>query len=229
MTVETQVTDVTATGNGVAFVFSFSPLVIFKTSELVVTRVVTATGVETPVPLGTGATDFAVTSPTTFPALGATGSITYPADSSTALPATDKLVMKRVLVIEQQTKLNNQSAYFPKILETALDKITMRLLQLQELIDRAVKLPIGFTGVVGEADTPVANKFLRRNATNNGYEHVAITTTTATASDATPQEVSTSIGAAGTGANFSRDDHVHKQPTRTLAAQRLALFQHGGI
>ncbi len=209
MTVETQVTDVTATGNDVAFVFSYSPLVIFKASELVVTRVIIATGVETLLVEGTGPSKYSV-SPTSFSAVGATGSITYPADSVTALPATEKLVMKRVLVIEQQTKLQNQGAYFPKVLETALDKITMRILQLQELIDRAVKLPIGFTGTIGEADTPVASGFLRRNAADTGYEHItSVSTTAASASDATPQGVALLTAAPGAIGNFSRADHAH--------------------
>ncbi len=228
MTVTTQVAKVTGLGNGVATVFSFDPIVIYASTDLEVTHVVIATGVETLLVEGTGSANYSI-SPSSFDPRGETGSVTYPADQVTPIPSTEKIVMRRALTLEQQTKLQNQGTYFPKVLETALDKIVMLLIQLDELDSRDIRLPIGFTGTIGETDSPVASLYLRRNAANDGYEHVAITTTTATASDLDPVAVSTLAADSGSGSDFSREDHVHKLPTRSLTAQRLALYNHGGI
>ncbi len=209
MTISSDIAKVTATGNDLATSFSFDPLVIYKSSDLVVTRVVIATGVETLLVEGTGADKYSV-SPTTFDVEGATGSVTYPEDEITPLPATEKLVMKVVLDLEQQTDLVNQGAYFPDTLEAQLDKLVRLTIQQQELLDRLILLPISFTGTVGEADAPVASKFLKRNAANTGYEHVSgLTTTTASASDATPQGAALLTAAPGTSEDFSRADHAH--------------------
>lgn len=228
MTVSSSLNLVTGLGNGVATVFSYSPLVIFASDQLEVTKVIIATGVETPLSEGLGAGDYSV-SPATFDPQGETGSVTFPADQVTPMPSTEKIVMRRVLPVEQTVKLQNQGTYFPKVLETALDKTIMLIAQLVERMDRSVRTPVGFSGTVGETDSPVALLYLRRNAANDGYNHVAISTTTATASDLAPQDVSPDASAAGTGADFSRDDHVHKLPARALSAQRLSLFSHGGV
>ncbi len=228
MTVSSSVNVVVGLGNGVATVFSYSPLVIFASTQLEVTKVVIATGAETPLSEGTGAANYSV-APATFDPQGETGSVTFPADAVTPMPSTEKIVMRRVLTVEQTVKLQNQGTYFPKVLETALDKLVMLVAQLTERSDRVVRLPVGFSGTVGEADSPTALLYLRRNAANDGYQHTAISTTTATASDVLPVDVSPDAAAAGTAANFSREDHVHKLPARALSAQRLSLFAHGGI
>ncbi len=228
MTVSSSLNLVVGLGNGVATVFSYSPLVIFASSQLEVTKVIIATGAQTLLAEGVGAANYSV-APATFDPQGETGSVTFPADAITPMPSTEKIVMRRVLTIEQTVKLQNQGTYFPKVLETALDKIIMLAAQLFERMDRAVLTPVGFAGTVGETDTPVALLYLRRNAANTGYQHAAISTTTATASDVLPVDVSPDAAAAGVAADFSREDHVHKLPARALSAQRLSLFAHGGV
>ncbi len=228
MTVSSSVNIVVAIGNSVATVFSYSPLVIFASSQLEVTHVIIASGVETLLAEGSGAANYSV-SPSTFDAQGETGSVTYPANAITPMPSTEKIVMRRVLTVEQTVKLQNQGTYFPKVLETALDKIIMLAAQLAERMDRSIRTPVGFAGTVGETDSPTALLYLRRNAANDGYQHAAISTTTATASDVLPVDVSPVTPLAGVAADFSREDHVHKLPARALSAQRLSLFAHGGV
>lgn len=138
MTVSTQVTDVTANGNGSATVFSFSPMVIFESRDIIVTHV-DANEVETTLTEGSGSSNYSV-SVSSYPG---TGSITYPADTVTPMPTGEKLIIKRVLKLEQGTDLENQGGYYPDVLEQQLDKFIMVDLQQQEEIDRAVKLPIG--------------------------------------------------------------------------------------
>lgn len=228
MTVSSSINLVIGLGNGVATVFSYSPLVIYASDQIEVTKVIIATGVETLLAEGSGAGDYAV-SPSTFDPQGETGSVTFPADQITPMPSTEKIVMRRVLPIEQTVKLQNQGTYFPKVLETALDKIILLTAQLAERMDRSIRTPVGFAGTVGETDAPVALLYLRRNAANDGYQHATVSTTTATASDVLPVDVSPDAALAGVAGDFSREDHVHKLPARALSAQRLSLFAHGGV
>src|SRR3990167_8899322 len=100
MTVTTQTKKVTATGNGVATTFSFSPIVMTAASNIIVTTTVIATGVETVRTQGTGATNWSTTIiEADYPT---TGSIVYPADEVTPLPSTETITIKRVLTLEQQ-------------------------------------------------------------------------------------------------------------------------------
>lgn len=147
MTVETTQTKVFATLNGVATVFSFSPLVIFKSSDLAVTLVDTS-GIETVLLEGVGPANYSV-SVSPYPG---TGSITYPAMGGAA--GNGKLVMKRVLTIEQTTDLENQGGYFADTQETALDRLTMTDLQQQEDIDRSFKFPV--SDISAPPDLPTA-------------------------------------------------------------------------
>ena len=154
MTVTNQNKKVTATGNGSATTYSFKPIVINQASELSVVTTVIATGVETIRTQGTGAGNWS-TGLTTFPA---TGSITYPADEVTPLPNTETITIKRVLVLEQQTDLENQGGYFPEVQETQYDKFVMIDLQQQEEVDRSVKVPVSTsTSVNPELPAPAAN------------------------------------------------------------------------
>jgi len=160
MTVATQTKSVTANGNDSATTFSFSPIVIFASTDLVVTRV-NAAGVETVLSEGSTSTTYSV-SVSSYPG---TGSITYPASGGTPLPTGESLVMKRVLTLEQQTDLENQGGYDAEVLETQLDKLLMIDLQQQEEIDRSMKMPIGQgASVSAELPVPVADRVLGWNS-----------------------------------------------------------------
>jgi len=142
MTVTSQTTKVTTAGNGSSFTYSFSPMVIFASTDIVVTSTVIATGVETTLVEGTGAAKYSV-GITTYPA---TGSITYPQDEVTAVASTANITVKRTLTLEQQTDLNNQGGYFADTQETQFDKLLMIDLQQQEDINRSFKLPVSYSG-----------------------------------------------------------------------------------
>lgn len=215
MTVTSQTKKISAPGNGSSFVFSFDPMVIYQASDLVVVHV-DATGAETTLSVGTGSSNYAINI-TSYPTRGTTGSITYPADSSTPMPSTERLVMKVVLTIEQQTRLANQGGYHPDVVEAALDKLTRMILQQQELVERAVLFPVSLTGVDNEATGAGANKYLKINSSATGLEWATLSVTSAGASDDTPQAISLSAANAGTDASFSRSDHVHLLPTVTVA------------
>lgn len=215
MTVEVQTTKVTFPGNDSGFIASFFPLVIYASSEMQVTHVVDATGVETLLTEGVGPTNYSVTV-SLYPG---TGSITYPADSSTPLPTGESLVMKRVLLIEQQAKLGIQGGYDPNVQENALDKQTMISLQQEEVIERSVTLPLSYDGpIVPELPAPInALYYLRINTDTSAFEWVAVTSTSAAASDVAALAVSLTAAAAGAAGDFAREDHVHLLPTVSVA------------
>lgn len=142
MTVESQTVKIIGTGNGVATTFSFSPMSIFDSTQLLVTHV-SATGVETVLLEGTGATTYAVVV-TAYPG---TGSVRYPEDAVTPLPTGQFLYIKRVLPLKQLTNLENQGGYFPSTQEDTFDKGVMLDLQQQEELDRAIKAPLSDTVV----------------------------------------------------------------------------------
>lgn len=214
MTLSTTTTKVIAAGNDSGTVFSFSPVPITVSTDLVVTHVVDSTGVETTLTEGTGSSNYSV-SVTTYPG---TGSIVYPADQVTPLPTGESLVMQRVLPLTQSTSLQNQGGYLPKNQEDVYDRLTMIDQQLDAVNDRTLRLKVSDTATdIDVART--ASKYLRWNAAADGIDAVAveITTITASASDVAPLDVSQSAAAAGTGSDLAREDHVHLQSTVTVA------------
>jgi len=177
MTLSNQTKKVTATGNGVATTFSFSPIVVFSSSDLVVVTTEIATGIETERSEGTGSTNWSIAI-TDFTNEGTTGSITYPADTVTPLPSTHTITIKRKLTIEQSADLDNQHT----ATEIALDKLAMIGLQQQEEIDRSFVFPVSYTGSVSTTlPAPVAGdggKILALNSGLTAFEYLTPNTST---------------------------------------------------
>jgi len=124
-------------GNGSATTFSFSDIIISQSSDLVVTKR-DANGTETVLTEGTGTTNYSV-SVSSYPG---TGSITYPATLGTKLASGESVAMKSVRALTQGNDLNNQGGYFADTQETMFDKLTYITQQIQEELDRAVKIPV---------------------------------------------------------------------------------------
>lgn len=212
MTISTTVNKVVAPGDGAKFQFSFDPFVVQQPAtgvdhDLVVYRVTSAGAVST-LTEGTGSTNYSV-QVTSYPG---TGQITYPATGSGFLPTGDYLVIKRKAPLLQATKLDNRGGYFPAVQENTFDRLVMMIQDLQEQIDRCVQITVNDDNVVGaDPDLPnmIAQNYIRVNATGDGLEMGGFETTTASASSATPQNVTSGAGAAGASGDFSRADHVH--------------------
>lgn len=206
MTVTSQTTKVTTTGNGSSFVFSFSPMVIFASTDIVVTSTVIATGVETTLVEGTGSTKYSV-GITTYPA---TGSITYPQDKGTPIANTVKITIKRVLPLEQQTDLSNQGGYFADTQEKQFDKQTMMTLQQQEDIDRSFAFPISYSGGAStEIPVPTAGTPLAWNAGGTALEN---------ATSSTLQPLSATLTAL---ASYNTNGLITQTSTSTFAGRTL--------
>ena len=65
------------------------------------------------------------------------GTLTYPLTGS-AIPTGATLTLERVMPYTQETVLSNQGAYYPTVVESALDYLTMLNQQLYEQINRAI-------------------------------------------------------------------------------------------
>ncbi len=232
MTVETTTKKVTATGNGSATTFSFSPIVIYAATDLVVVTTVIATGVETTRTQGTGSTNWSI-GLTTYPA---TGSITYPADTVTPLPATETITIKRVLPLEQSTDLENQGGYFPDVQEQQFDKLVMIDLQQQEEIDRSFKAPLAETSIGTIPQLADRKGYLMGFNVSTGDPEVSSQTTatieagsTAAAASAAAALVSENAAAASASAASTSETNAATSETNASNSADSAAASAAGI
>lgn len=164
-------------GNDTATVFSFAPMTVLSTDDLVVTKVSSA-GVETTIARGATATTYAMI-PTVFPAVG---SIRYPAlTTADPLPAGQRLIIRRVLTIQQATDLTQRQAYVPGDIEDIYDRLVMFDLQSREIAERALRVPVSTSTLLEPVFNPsvpapdlYAGKFLRVNSAGTGMDAVSV-------------------------------------------------------
>lgn len=128
-------------GNGVTTVFPFGFKIFAKTD--VELQLIDSNGTSTTLTLDS---DYSVTlNPNQTDAPG--GTITYPITGS-ALPSPYKLVVLGDLPIEQQTDITNSGGFYPEIIEDMVDRATIQIQQVAEVVSRAI--------VVGASDTSTA-------------------------------------------------------------------------
>ena len=217
-------------GDGTNFSFSFSPIVMYKNAEVVVTLTVTATGVETTLTEGTAAANYSVTFDTSFPS---TGNIIYPATETGAIASTSTITIKRVITLDQQTDLENQGGYDAETLEEQLDKIVVMIQQQQEEIDRCLKIPISDVTITSTEINSDALRTATHTVQVSGDATTFITaaaaSTTGSASDATPVDINISSAIAGSGADYSRSDHRHTIPATIPTTSGENTFTESNI
>jgi len=136
MTVQTTDRKYIFDGNGVATSFSFTNFKAPSNAEIQVVHADSA-GAETTLVEGT---DYSLT-------LNADqennpgGTVTYPLSGS-PLPSGESLTVIRSTTKLQQVDIINQGAWQPEVIEGALDRLTMAAQDLQEAVDRSVKVDI---------------------------------------------------------------------------------------
>jgi hypothetical protein len=219
MTLENQTASVTGLGNAAATSFPFSPMVAYASTDIEVYHY-TSAGVETLLAVGTGAANYAVVV-ASYPG---TGSVTYPADAVTPMASGEKIVIRRVLTIEQTLDLENQGGFYPEDVETALDKMGMRILELDESVGRALKLPrSGDTNVVagvytGTDVTVDAKGRITAISSNDISADVAAAATSAAGAATSATAASTSATAASTSATGAATSATSAATSATNAA-----------
>jgi hypothetical protein len=131
MTVATQSNLITYIGDGAATVFPFY-FPVYDAAHIEVRRYNIATG------------DYTLLSPSGFTVTGVGnengGSVTI---GGTPVPATDKVIIARIVPLTQDLDLLNQGGFYPENVETEFDLEEMQIQQLDEELDRAIRYPIG--------------------------------------------------------------------------------------
>ena len=174
MTLTTQNPKEIKSGNGSTTSFSFT-FIINQASDLVVTKTTTA-GVESTLSEGSGTSNYSVVV-SSYPG---NGSITFPASGSTNLASGEKLTLKRVVDLDQDTDLVNQGAWRPSQVEDTFDYSRMVDLQQQEVLDRSLKFPLSDSALTTELPVAAtrAGKYMTFDDSGN------VSTTAGASSDA---------------------------------------------
>ena len=134
MTVSAQNSYISYTGNGSTAAYSW-PYKLFAATDLKVYTVVIATGVETlQTSGGSGTYDYNINSDLDTVTL------------NNNLPATHKLFLTRIQVLEQATDYIEGDAFPAGVHEDTLDKVVLQIQQQQEQLDRSFKLGQSNTG-----------------------------------------------------------------------------------
>lgn len=152
-------------GNGVTTSFAFT----FKTNVKEDLRIVKlALGIEADLTLDS---DYSVTLNADQEASPG-GSITYPISGS-PLAADEYLTIISDIAIQQTADLPNLGAFYPTVIEDALDRAVMLIGQLQEVLNRAIVLQPSTSGVTVELPTPSANLGIGWNSTGTALANIA--------------------------------------------------------
>lgn len=131
-------------GNGVTTNFAFT-FRMFSADDLVATQA-DADGVETVLDNDTDYTGTLNADQNSNPG----GSITL----TTALPTGETLVITSAVAAAQSTNITNAGGFYPEVIETALDRAVVLVQQLEELIGRAMTIPVTNT-TVADLTVPV--------------------------------------------------------------------------
>ena len=154
-------------GNGSTTSFSFS-FKTFAAGDLQVTKTGT-TGLESVLVLDS---DYSVTlNPDQDTSPG--GTITYPI-TGTALATGEKLTIVGDLEYEQTTDLLGGGAFNARVIEDTFDRTVIQIQQLEERADRALTLPVSFSGS-SELPTPVGNAAIGWNESGTGFQNLDVT------------------------------------------------------
>ncbi len=137
MTVSTQTSSVTSLGNGSTTVWNFSFIGVSAT-DLIVTYT-DANGNETI--LNPNVYTVSLNAPATGQLWGIGGTVTYPLAGSPIASGTF-LTITRTVPFEQTISINNQGAFYPQVVEQAMDLIELQLQQTQTEVSYALQCPL---------------------------------------------------------------------------------------
>lgn len=151
------------TGNGVTTAFPFS-FKVFAASDVAVTRA-DPLGAETALVLNS---DFTVAlNPDQDAAPGGTVTLAAP------LATGHRLAVTSVVPNLQPTDITNNGGFYPRVIEDALDRHVAQIQQIDEKVDRALKVAI--TSTLGDQalPSPVAGMLIGWNESNDGLKNYA--------------------------------------------------------
>ncbi len=130
MTVSSTLSKITYSGNGVTTQWPF-PFKVLSEDEVELIRT-DSDGIESVLASGYGIDGIG---------LDAGGTVAFPI-SGEPLPSGEKLTIRRAMPRLQGLDLQNQGGFFPDVVEAQLDRIVMMVQDVEEKIDRSVKVTI---------------------------------------------------------------------------------------
>ena len=138
------------TGSQTAFTFAFK---VFTTADVYVVLATTSTGVEVVQTLGTHYSVTLNSDQNTNPG-GTVNMVTAPSSGQT-------LTLTSSVAQTQQVDLQNAGGFYPSVINTALDKLTILIQQMQTYLTGALKLPLSAgSSVSATLPTPSGGKLL---------------------------------------------------------------------
>lgn len=137
-------------GNGSTTLFGFS-FKVFTTADVLVTLANTSTGVETVQTLSTNYTVSLNADQNTNPG-GTVTMLTAPATGYT-------LTLTSQVAQTQNADIQNAGGFYPQVVTTALDKLTILVQQLAEKLGRSITLPVSSTASA-QLPSPVAGAYI---------------------------------------------------------------------
>lgn len=151
------------TGNGVTTAFPFS-FKVFAASDVAVTRADTH-GAETALVLNSGFT--VALNPDQDAVPGGTVTLAAP------LASGHRLTVTSAVPNLQPTDITNNGGFYPRVIEDALDRHVAQIQQIDEKVDRALKVAI--TSPLGDQalPSPVAGMLIGWNESNDGLKNYA--------------------------------------------------------
>lgn len=136
MTVQNPIVKNVYTGNGATTVFPYTFALNQDDGEYVTVVIADEAGAETAV--------------TNFKVDTLSRTVTYPYPAGEPLPEGSRIAIRRAVPMTQELNLENQGPFFAEDIETALDRIVMQVQQINEQIDRSIK--VNETGEQDPAD-----------------------------------------------------------------------------
>lgn len=203
MTISSETSRVSYSGNGATVAFSF-PYYFGAQADLVVIDRVTATGVETVKVL---TTDYTISGTITNGVYKSGGTVTM----NVAPASGHKLIIYRDPAATQETDFVENDSLPAETLETTLDKLTAIAQRLQDRVDRSVTLSEGYTDTFNPAlpNLLTAGGSIIVNAAGTALEIGAnaadIAAAGANATAAAASAAAAAVSAAGLGAAFVQD------------------------
>ena len=183
MTISSNLSTVTRNGNGAATSFSF-PFKVWDVSQLDV-YIIDPNGVTTQ------------TSNFTAALSGSGGNVVYPASGGAILPTGWKIVINRNMPFTQNVDLVNGQAFYPDVIEQALDELTATCQQLDEGLSRSVKVD------PGQTDPAALLTQIQAAVTNSGNSATAAASSASAAADSEVAAATAAAAADAAAANVS--------------------------
>jgi len=158
-------------GNDITTTFAFA-FKVFADTDIRVVETLASTGVETDLVLN-GANGYTVVR-NNDQDNNPGGTITYrQANANAALPSTKSLTIVGNFTFYQPTDLPNGGPFFARVVENALDRVTLLVKQLRELVGRTLVLPVSTpSNVSAQLPTPAPNTMFGWNETGTALQNV---------------------------------------------------------